>query len=96
MSGSLAQLVEHRIEAPCVPSSSLGGATTEKALYHRHRAFSMTDIMSVTRTGISPKAASRSQVSCPNHIRRTNLWCSYCLGGATNKNVSYVLRMGLF
>jgi hypothetical protein len=27
MHGSLAQLVEQRIEAPCVPSSSLGGAT---------------------------------------------------------------------
>ena len=28
MCGSLAQLVEQRPEEPCVPSSSLGGATT--------------------------------------------------------------------
>ncbi len=28
--GSLAQLVEQRPEEPCVPSSSLGGATKEK------------------------------------------------------------------
>ena len=27
--GSLAQLVEQRLEEPCVPSSSLGGATKE-------------------------------------------------------------------
>ncbi len=27
--GSLAQLVEQRPEEPCVPSSSLGGATTK-------------------------------------------------------------------
>ncbi len=29
--GSLAQLVEQRPEEPCVPSSSLGGATKKKS-----------------------------------------------------------------
>ena len=31
--GSLAQLVEQRLEEPCVPSSSLGGATSLDRVY---------------------------------------------------------------
>ena len=38
--GSLAQLVEQRLEEPCVPSSSLGGATIEIHTSHPFVGFS--------------------------------------------------------
>ena len=44
--GALAQLVEQRPEEPCVPSSSLGGATKENASQHNREAFSLYKLTS--------------------------------------------------
>jgi hypothetical protein len=52
--GSLAQLVEQRPEEPCVPSSSLGGATKKKLLHLDVGLFYFLDTMSLVVTSGDP------------------------------------------
>ena len=88
MCGSLAQLVEQRPEEPCVPSSSLGGAT-KKNFSAELRCFSWlvepgSNWMRERERTTSSVERRRAQVATATEHDGAEKGEARCLGGATN------------
>jgi hypothetical protein len=79
--GSLAQLVEQRPEEPCVPSSSLGGATKVKPSVFCWGFYFGSQTPNCLQFG-RQAAAHR----CLHRARLLRMSKANCLGGATMKN----------